>query len=68
VRSGHSHGHVALAYGGWVILGVCLALVGVKLRSTSVMWALTIVNGTLGVAAYVLLRRHWLRTRREGVA
>jgi UDP-N-acetylmuramyl pentapeptide phosphotransferase/UDP-N-acetylglucosamine-1-phosphate transferase len=68
VRRGHSHGRVALAYAAWVILGVCLALVGVKLRSTSVMWALSIVNAMVGVAAYVLLRRHWLRTRREGVA
>lgn len=68
VRSGHSHFRVAVAYAAWVILGVCLAFAGVKLRSTSVMWALTIVNGMLGVAAYVLLRRHWLRTRREGVA
>ena len=68
VRCGHSHSRVALAYAAWGILGVCLAFAGVKLRSTSVMWALTIVNGTLGAAAYILLRRHWLRTRREGVA
>jgi UDP-N-acetylmuramyl pentapeptide phosphotransferase/UDP-N-acetylglucosamine-1-phosphate transferase len=68
VRSGHSHVAVALAYAGWTLACVVMALAGVKLRSSLVMWSLIILNWSVGAAAYCLLRRHWLRTRRQGVA
>lgn len=68
VRSGHSHLSVCVAYAAWTLACVLMAFVGVKLRSSSVMWTLTILNWTLGAAAYYWLRRHWLRTRRQGVA
>lgn len=68
VRSGHSHLSVALAYTGWTAACVLMALAGVSLRSSLVMWALVILNWTVGAAAYAWLRRHWLRTRRQGVA
>lgn len=66
-RSGHSHLAVALAYAGWTVASVGMALVALTLRSSSVMWALFIVNVLGGGAAYFGMRRVWLRTRRQGV-
>ena len=67
VRSGHDHLSVCLAYAAWTVASVLMALAGVKLRSSLVMWTLLILTWTVGAIAYCLLRRHWLGTRRQGV-
>ena len=67
VRSGHSHLQVAIGYAAWTAASVALALAALSLRSTSVMWAVLILNAMAGAAAYSGMRRHWLRTRRQGV-
>lgn len=68
VRSGHSHAAVAWAYAGWTAACAAMASSALSLRSTFVMWALIMVNAVAGGAAYFLLRRHWLRARRQGEA
>lgn len=68
VRSGHSHLQVALSYAAWTAASVAMALAALSLRSTSVMWAVLILNALAGAAAYFGMRRYWLRTRRQGVA
>lgn len=60
VRSGHSHAAVCLAFGAWTAASAALAVAGLNIRSSLVMWTLLILNWTLGVAAYCGLRRHWL--------
>jgi UDP-N-acetylmuramyl pentapeptide phosphotransferase/UDP-N-acetylglucosamine-1-phosphate transferase len=67
VRSGHSHLRVGLAYAAWTAASAGMALAALSLRSLSVMWSLLIVNVLAGAAAYFGMRRHWLRTRRQGV-
>ena len=68
VRSGYSHGSVCLVYAACTVSCVLLALCGVKLRSSLVMWALVTLTWAAGAAAYRLLRTHWLRHKRRGAA
>jgi len=67
VRSGHTHLAVCLAYAAWTAASVLMALAGVKLCSSFVMWTVLMLNWTACAAAYCLLRRHWLRNKRQGV-
>ena len=66
VRCGVPHTRVALAYAGWTLASSLLSTIGINLRSSSVMWALFMLNAVLGTAAYCGLRRHWLSARKQG--
>lgn len=69
IRSRIPHLNVALAYAAWTLASSLLAATALNLRSNLVMWALLILNGGLGMAAYCGLRRRWLssRERRKSV-
>ena len=66
VRSGVPHLRVAMAYAGWTLASSILSMIGLTLRSSSVMWALFMLNAVLGTVAYCGLRRHWLAARKQG--
>lgn len=65
VRTGSRPLQVALAYAGWTLASSLLSILGLTLRSSSVMWTLCILNAALGSAAYFGLRQRWLLARRH---
>jgi UDP-N-acetylmuramyl pentapeptide phosphotransferase/UDP-N-acetylglucosamine-1-phosphate transferase len=67
IRVGHSHAKVAFAYAGATGVAWLLALTLQGRVSTTLTIAVPTLAWGGGMAAYVLLRRHWLGRRRQAM-
>ena len=64
VRLGHSHARVALAYSGCTLAAWLLARGLDDFRSSIIIYAVPALALGFGAAAHLMLRRHWLGSRR----